>query len=90
LKLILVYQFKDHATFYICGHSFSLKGTVHPQMKTLLSFTHPQFVSNTKEDILKNVGNQTADGPHSMKKKQKKKKHGSQWDPINCLVIEIL
>jgi len=34
----------------------------------MLSFTHPQFVSNTKEDILKNVGNQTTDGPHSMKK----------------------
>jgi len=36
-------------------------------MKILSSFIHPQVVSNllnTKEDILKNVGNQTADGPH--------------------------
>ncbi len=42
-----------------------LKETVHPKMKILSSFTHPQvdqtcmnvFVLNTKEDILKNEGN---------------------------------
>jgi len=46
-------------------HSSNLKGTLHPQMKILSSFTHPQVVANlnflsffllldTKEDILKN------------------------------------
>ncbi len=41
----------------------SLKGTVHPKMKILSSFTHPQVfpnrnvfvLLNTKEDILKKV-----------------------------------
>ncbi len=46
----------------------TFKGTVHPKMKNLSSFSHPQVVPNpeflssaehTKEDILKNVGNQT-------------------------------
>ncbi len=44
---------------------FKLKGPVHPKMKTLSSFTHPQVdpnlyecvFLNTKEDILKNEGN---------------------------------
>jgi len=39
-----------------------LKGILHPKMKILISFTHPQVVANlyeflllnTKEDILKN------------------------------------
>ncbi len=39
---------------------------IHPQI--LSSFTHPQVVPNlygkTKEDILKNVGNQTVAGSH--------------------------
>jgi len=48
-----------------------LNGLVHQRMKILSSFTHPQVVPkmyefflllNTKEDILKNVGNQTVDG----------------------------
>ncbi len=43
-----------------------VKGIVHPKMKILSSFTHPQVFQtcmnvfvllNTKEDILKNVGN---------------------------------
>jgi len=46
-------------------------GIVRPKIKILTSFTHPQVVPNlyeflllnTKED-LKNVGNQTVDGPH--------------------------
>ncbi len=42
-----------------------LKGIVHPKMKILSSFTHPQVVPNlyeclvllnTKEDVLNNVG----------------------------------
>jgi len=50
-----------------------LKGIVHFKMKIWSSLTHPQVVSNlydffflleTKEDILKNIGNQTVDGPH--------------------------
>jgi len=57
-------------------------------MKTLLSFTHPQFVSNTKEDILKNVGNQTADGPHSMKKKQKKKNMEANGIPSTAWLLK--
>jgi len=44
---------------------------VHPKI-TFLSFTHPQVVIklydflllNKKEDILKNLGNQTFDGLH--------------------------
>jgi len=32
---------------------------------------------NTKEDILKNVGNQTVNGPH-----WGKKYYGSQWGPL--------
>jgi len=54
-------------------------------MKILPSFTKINFflVLNTKEDILKNVSNQTVDGP--------------QWFPlyfnlwsINCLITDIL
>ncbi len=50
--------------------SLRLKGTVHPKMNSLSSFTHPQvdqtcmnaFVLNTKEDILKKVCNQAVLG----------------------------
>ncbi len=50
-----------------------LKGIVHPKMKILSSFTHPQVVPNLyeclcsaehKEDILKNVGNKAILGHH--------------------------
>ncbi len=51
----------------------TFKGTVQPKMK-IRSFTHPHVVPNlyeclssaehNKEDILKNVGNQTVAGPH--------------------------
>ncbi len=51
-----------------------LKGIVHPKMKILSSFTHPQVVPNlyeflcsaehTKEDILKKVCNQAVLGHH--------------------------
>jgi len=47
--------------------SKKLKGIVQPKMKILSAFTHPQVVPNllnTKEDILKNVVNQTGPGPH--------------------------
>ncbi len=48
-----------------------LKGIVHPKMKILSSFTHPQVVPNlwmslfcwTKEDILKNVGKEQSGAP---------------------------
>jgi len=41
-----------------------VKGILHPKMKMLSSFTHPQVVANlyllnTKEDIMKNDWNQT-------------------------------
>jgi len=50
----------------------TLKGIVHLKKKKLSSFTHPQVVSNlyeflllnTKEDISKNVSNQTVDRPY--------------------------
>ncbi len=51
--------------------TISIKGTVHPKMKILSSFTHPQVVPNlyeffllpnTKEDILKKVCNQAVLG----------------------------
>jgi len=46
-----------------------LKGIVHPKMKILSSFTHPQtcinflVLLNTKEDIWKNDSNQTDPAP---------------------------
>ncbi len=52
-----------------CG----VKGIVHPKIKILSSFTHPQvvlhlyecfFLLNTKEDILKKVCNQAVLGHH--------------------------
>ncbi len=55
----------------MCFHGYeSVKGTVHPKMKTFSSFTHPHlyellfFLLKTKEDTLKNVGNQTVAGSH--------------------------
>jgi len=62
-----------------------IKGIVHPKISILSSFTHPQFVPNiklilnTKEEILKNGGNQTVDigGKKSMA-------------AVNCLVTNIL
>ncbi len=46
-----------------------LKGTVHPKMKILSSFTYPQVVPNLyeclcSEEILKKVCNQAALGHH--------------------------
>ncbi len=47
-----------------------IKGMVHPKIVFLTLFTHSQScinffnVLNTKDDILKNVGNQTVAGPH--------------------------
>ncbi len=50
-----------------------IKGIVHPKMFILSLFTRCHVVPNplicilvlnTKEDILKNVGNQTVAGPH--------------------------
>jgi len=47
-----------------------LKGIVHFKMNMLSSFTHRQvvqfkpYVLNTKEDILKKMGNQTVDDFH--------------------------
>jgi len=56
----------------IIGFSLTFKEIIHPpqKMKFLSLFTHPHcfknfFFLNTKEDILKNVGNQTVDGPPS-------------------------
>ncbi len=55
------------------GHvGFPVKGTVHPKMKILSSFTYKLFQTcvstflllNTKEDIYKNVGNQIVAGSH--------------------------
>ncbi len=69
-----------------------LKGIVHPKMKILSSFTHPQVVPNLyeclcsaehKEDILKKVCNQAVLGTidHSRKK---------NMVPQNCSVSHIL
>ncbi len=46
------------------------------------------LVLNTKEDILKNVGNQTVAGPHWFWY-YRKKSYGSQWTS-NCLVFHVL
>lgn len=42
----------------------NIKKIVQSKMKILTAFTHPQAVPNTKDDILHNVDNQTADGSH--------------------------
>jgi len=74
----------------VLWHFLAFKVIVHFKMKILSSFTQPQVVSNlnygfllnTKEDIFKNVGNQTVDGPH----------WPLLWksmESINCLVIHI-
>jgi len=47
----------------------TVKGIVHPKIKILSSFTHPQVIPNLyefhqKDDIMKNMDNQTFDGPH--------------------------
>ncbi len=65
---------------------FSFKEVVHPKIKLLLSFIHPQVFENmnffqllnTKEDILKNAGK------HWRKPLTYivwKKYYGSQWLP---------
>ncbi len=50
-----------------------IKGIVHPKWKIMSLFTHPHLIPhlyvcfsglNTKENILKNTGNQTVDGSH--------------------------
>ncbi len=55
------------------NHGFCVEcfeGIVHPNINTLSSFTHPHVCTfllwNTKEDILKNVGNQTVLGPNDL------------------------
>ncbi len=66
------------------GQSYTVspfvKGIVHPKMKILSSFTHPQVVPNlyeflvlpnTKEDILKKVCNQAVLGHHWLHSRKK-------------------
>ncbi len=73
-------------------HASVIKGMVHPKWKFchyLLTLTLSQtcinffLVLNKKEDILKNVGNQTVAGPivFNSKKKKKSKYYGSQRGP---------
>jgi len=59
----------------IINYTTQFKGIVRLKMKILSLFTHPEVVStcmrvflllNTKEYILKNVGNQTVDGHHGI------------------------
>jgi len=46
----------------------TIKGIVHFKIKMLSSFTHPHdlflLLNKKKEDILKNISNQTVNGPH--------------------------
>ncbi len=60
--------FRQHLEAFASEFFFMLvKGIVHPKMKILSSFTHPQVVPNlyefvlpnTKEDILKKVWKQS-------------------------------
>jgi len=44
---------------------------------------HFFLLLNTNEDIMKNVGNETVDGPHSRKKKY----YGIQWLPSKSLTF---
>jgi len=60
-------------------------------MKMMSSFTHPHvcLLCNTKDDILKNVGNQTVDGSHWLPYEKKKilwKSVGS-WLPTFFKII---
>ncbi len=65
----------------------TLNMIVHPKIKMLSSYTQPHVVPNLysflsvniKEDILKNAGYQTVDGPHCLWK---------SMGTNNCLVLQ--